>query len=83
MSAEDSLFQEANYYLDTGYYDSAINSLEKLIELNPNSAEAYGLLGSVYNLQGDFDEAIQMYHKCIGLDSSAIPIITNLGNALH
>jgi len=81
LSAEDSLFQEANYYLDAGYYESAINSLEKLLELNPNSAEAYGLLGSVYNLQGDFDEAIQMYHKCIGLDSSAIPIITNLGNA--
>jgi tetratricopeptide (TPR) repeat protein len=81
LSAEDSLFQEANYYLDAGYYESAINSLEKLLELNPNSAEAYGLLGSVYNLQGDFDEAIQMYHKCIGLDSSAIPIIMNLGNA--
>ena len=80
-SAEDSLFQEANYFLNNGYYKSAINSLEKLLELNPNSAEAYGLLGNVYNLQGDFDVAIQMYHKCIGLDSSAIPIIMNLGNA--
>ena len=80
-SAEDSLFYEATAYLNNGYYNSAVNSLKKLIELNPNSADAYGLLGNVYNIKGDFDKAIEMYHKCIKLDSSAIPIIMNLGNA--
>ena len=81
LSAEDSLFNEARAYLTNGYYDSAVNSLKKLIELNPNSSNAYGLLGNVYNIKGDFDKAITMYHKCIKLDSSAIPIIANLGNA--
>jgi tetratricopeptide (TPR) repeat protein len=81
LSAEDSLLQEAANYMNNGYYKSAVNSLEKLLEINPNSARAYGELGCVYNMQGDFDEAIEMYHKCIKLDSSAIPIIMNLGNA--
>ena len=80
-SAEDSLFYEATAYLNNGYYNSAVNSLKKLIELNPISADAYGLLGNVYNIKGDYVKAIEMYHKCIKLDSSAIPIIMNLGNA--
>ena len=81
LSQEDSLLQEAANYMNNGYYKSAENSLEKLLELNPNSARAYGELGCVLNMQGDYEEAIKMYHKCIKLDSSAIPIIMNLGNA--
>ena len=81
LSAEDSLFNEARAYLTNGYYDSAVKSLNKLIELNPNSADAYGLLGNVYNLKGDFDKAIEMYNMCIGLDSTAMPMYINLGNA--
>lgn len=81
LSAEDSLFQEAKYYLDTGYYESAINSLEKLLELNPNSAEAYGLLGNAFNKQGKHEKAIEMYHKCLEIDSTMLPVYENLGNA--
>ena len=81
INSEDSLFQEADYYLTIGYYDSAIKTLEKLIKLNPNSAVAYNLLGSAFNIQGKYEKAILMYNKCIELDSTLLPVYENLGNA--
>ncbi|HVO72584.1 MAG TPA: tetratricopeptide repeat protein, partial [Ignavibacteriaceae bacterium] len=43
-SAEDSLFQQGNYYLSIGYYDSAINTFKKLLKIDPNLPLAYSSL---------------------------------------
>ena len=81
VSAEDSLFQQADYYFTIGYYDSAVNALTEIIELNPTSAMAYSLLGNAFYVQGNYEKAITMYNKCIELDSTSIPDYLNLGNA--
>jgi len=80
-SAEDSLFEQANYYLSIGYYDSAVNSLKKLLEINPKSAAAYSSLGNAFSFQGKYEQAILMYRKCIEIDSTFLFIYENLGNA--
>jgi tetratricopeptide (TPR) repeat protein len=81
ISAEDSLFQQANYYLSIGYYESAINSFNKLIEMNSNSALAYSSLGYIFQIQGKPKKAIEMYKKRIEIDSTMLLIFMNLGNA--
>jgi len=78
VSAEDSLFQQADYYFTIGYYDSAVNALTEIIELNPTSAMAYSLLGNAFYVQGNYEKAITMYNKCIELDSTSIPDYLNL-----
>jgi len=69
---EDSLYKEAEYYLNIGYYDSAIKTLKKLLEINPKSAAAYSSLGNAFSFQGKYEQAILMYKKCIEIDSTYI-----------
>ncbi|MBK9097389.1 MAG: tetratricopeptide repeat protein [bacterium] len=81
ITAEDSLFQQANYYLGIGYHESAVKTLTRLLEVNPNSAIAYSLLGNTFSFQGKYEQAIRMYRKCIEIDSTILPVYENLGNA--
>jgi len=48
--------------------DKAIAALERAIELNPNGAEAYALLGNWLNFTGKTEEGITLIKKAIQLD---------------
>ncbi len=52
-------------------------SARQAIELDPNSPEAYNLLGFVAALEGDADEAIEYYSQAIALDETYLEAMLN------
>src|SRR5271170_5991663 len=51
-------FSLGREYLEAGDYDAAVRSLRRTVELNPNIAKAYQLIGSALLKQNKRDEAI-------------------------
>lgn len=58
-------------YLRRGLPRSAIDDLTAAVRLNPQSADAYDLLGFAHSSTGDFDAAIQDYSEFIRLQPGA------------
>jgi tetratricopeptide (TPR) repeat protein len=56
-----------NLYFSTGVHDKAIRAYLKAIELDPDCAQSYGNLATIYTRQGNFAEAIPLYQKAIEL----------------
>ncbi|HKW65121.1 MAG TPA: tetratricopeptide repeat protein [Candidatus Acidoferrum sp.] len=53
---------------DARNYASAIERLQKVIELDPNMTRAYDNLGLCYDYLGNFDEAVKSYNRAVGLN---------------
>jgi tetratricopeptide (TPR) repeat protein len=53
--------------LQQNKFESAADYMMKAIELEPQSAESYELLGSIYSQGGKYDEAISAYQKSLDL----------------
>ena len=66
-------------YGEKGDFDHAIGDLNKAIELNPDSAEAYSNRGVAYHGKGDFDRAIADYTKAAKLNPDSTEIYYNRG----
>jgi adenylate cyclase len=54
--------------------DKAIAALERAIELNPNGADAYSLLGNWFTFTGKTEEGIKLIEKAIRLNPIPPPI---------
>ena len=65
-----------NIYLNKAKYDQAISVFNKVIDKEPQYAEAYRGLGIVYNNKGDLDQAIVEFNK-------AIELFPDFAEALH
>ncbi|MFC2110951.1 tetratricopeptide repeat protein [Bacteroidota bacterium] len=48
--------------------DTAIFFMQNAIEINPNKADAYKFLGTVYYLKNDFTKAVEIFEKAVELD---------------
>ena len=55
-------------YFDKSDFDAAIRDFDKVIELDPNDADAYDIRGRTYAEKGDLDAAIRDFDKVIELD---------------
>jgi len=67
-------FVKGNNYWRNGQYQLAIETFEKLLQINPNYAKAYDNLGGAYYSSGQSEKAINSYQKSIQIDSrSAVP----------
>ncbi|MBI4954228.1 MAG: tetratricopeptide repeat protein [Myxococcales bacterium] len=55
----------------------AESSARRAIELDPDSPEAYNLLGYAASLEGDSDEALEAYHQAILLDDTYVEAMLN------
>lgn len=53
---------------DARNYTLAIDSLQKVIELDPNMMRAYDSLGLCYDYLGKFDEAVKVYNRAVELN---------------
>ena len=53
---------------DAQQYSSAISRLEKVIQLSPEMARAYDLLGLSYDYLGKTDQAIASYERAVALN---------------
>lgn len=54
-------FSLGREYFSAGSYDQAIQSLRRVIELNPNISKAYQLIGSALLKQEQRDEAVKVW----------------------
>jgi tetratricopeptide (TPR) repeat protein len=50
-------------YSKLGEYDKSILDLREAVKLNPDYADAYVRLGLVYEIKGDFPEALKAYQE--------------------
>ncbi len=66
-------------YSSNNYFDSAIKDYKKAIELDPDYANAYCNLGTVYREIGEFEKAIEKLTKSIELDPKLILAYYNRG----
>jgi len=63
--------------------DEARNIVTRTIELNPNDARLYMLLGEVYLNEFDFDSAITTFNEADTLEENNIRILRDLADALE
>ena len=51
-------------------FNSAVKSLTKAVQENPNDADAHTLLGYSYRKLGTFDKSMEHYQKALKIDSN-------------
>ena len=56
-----------------------INKIERVLEVNPANAFAWDTLGEHYKALGRYEDALDAFHKSIGLDSSKAEYFYHLG----
>jgi len=71
----------AQSYQIQNNHNAAVEALLKVIELDPNYADAYSILGLSYLKQGRHADAIASMNKAVALSNRASFILVNLGYA--
>ncbi len=61
-------FNRARAYIARAEFDRSINSLNRVIQIDPKNSEAYSLRGHVYTLKQNYDQSIADQKKAIELD---------------
>lgn len=69
-------------FLSNGYPQKAISRLEKVIKRNGHSYRIYGMLGVVYQQQGEYTLAENSFEKALDLNGDASDIYNNYGTLL-
>ena len=64
-----------------GYYDEALESLNRSLELDPQYADANGTLGWTYLQMGRRSEAIQAFETCERLSGHSPRMVARLAHA--
>ncbi|MCY4178006.1 MAG: type IV pilus biogenesis/stability protein PilW [Endozoicomonadaceae bacterium] len=80
---EEENIQLAAKYLVANQPLKAISRLEKLLSHSPFSSNAYGLLGVIYQQQGEFALAEKNFEKALRLNPSSSEIRNNYGAMLY
>ena len=62
--------------------DLAIESFNKVLEINPKDATAYFNIGTIFLEKGEFGLAIKNYQKCLAINSNHAEAHDNMGSAL-
>ena len=66
----------------SGQIDKSIRAFEKVIAINPDSAESHYNIGIAHQKQGKLDDAIASYEKALSLKPDYAEACNNLGVAL-
>jgi tetratricopeptide (TPR) repeat protein len=77
----DGYIRLAKVYFKKNEIDSAINSLLRAENTEPDSPAAYLILGSVYNSIGKPDDAVLQFSKAQQLKADPVAVHRGLGNA--
>ena len=64
-----------------GHFEDALNSLTRALELDPNYADAHGIVGWVYLQQGKPSEAISKFETCARLSQDSPRMVARLAHA--
>ncbi len=82
----DSFFMLSliNHYIYSNQGDAAIELLTKAIELTPDNAELYNVLGIVYeNSKKDAETALKYYEKALEIDPDYVEAVGNKGRVFY
>ena len=70
------------YYYGEKRYDKAISQFMRVLELNPNCAQAYTYLGQISNHQKQSGKAIEYYRRALSVDPENITLKIQLCKSL-
>ncbi len=80
-SEREKLTIAANYYRDvTGELDKAVQTYQEEIESYPRVSGAYGNLGVVFALQGQYDKAAEITRQAVRLNPDSVEASGNLAD---
>ena len=65
---EKKLILQGQRYLGLSEYDNAIECFNRVLELNPGSADAHYYIGEVYEVKGDMQKAKAQWRKAYNLN---------------
>lgn len=74
---------KANYYLNIGEKELALEMAQKYVELQPKKSNAYAILGFIQDSLGNRKGAAEAYEKCIELEPNSAMMHGALIWALH
>ena len=63
-------------------YPEAVNSLQKVLQIDPKHVETLLVLGDIYRIQGDFQEALKLHWKAKELDGINVEVLLSLAKDL-
>jgi tetratricopeptide (TPR) repeat protein len=64
-----------------GHFEDGLSSLARALELDPNYADAHGIVGWIYLQQGKHSEAISKFEMCARLSHDSPRMIARLAHA--
>lgn len=64
-------------------FDEAVDMLQQVMPLIPNSADLWNVLGSVVNMRDDLDTAMPFYEEALRLEPKAWKTLNNMARALN
>ena len=64
-------------------FDEAIDMLQQVLPILPESADLWNVLGSVVNMRDDLDAAMPFYDEALRLEPKAYKTLNNLARALN
>ncbi|KPK00545.1 MAG: hypothetical protein AMJ60_00750 [Desulfobacterales bacterium SG8_35] len=76
------LLDQATSCIERGRLGQAEDLCREIVKLSPRTAEAYNLLGIIYQDRNMTDEAISVLHKAVELDTANANAFFNLGTVL-
>ena len=76
----DIYLQQAAAYYDESQWDKAIAACNRALELAPETASAYKMLGNVLQRQGKLTDAMGFYAEALARHPSSPEIYSNLGS---
>ncbi|WP_263078840.1 type IV pilus biogenesis/stability protein PilW [Endozoicomonas sp. Mp262] len=77
--AVDNYMNLAKGYIQEGYIEKAVKPLNRALEIEPRSSDVHGMLGLVYQLQGETRLAEKSFKKALSYNSGAAEVRNNYG----
>ncbi|MDH3852856.1 MAG: tetratricopeptide repeat protein [Nitrosopumilus sp.] len=82
MSEKERMYLEAEEIFSQKDYESALNKYQKILEMDPDYANAIGGKAASYHKLGDYDKAIFFYDKAISLEPDNLYFLGDRANLL-
>ena len=77
-----SLLKLTEFQVILKQYDGAFKTLERILKIDPQNAEAFFMTGVLYEDMGKKDKAIKAYQKTVQYNSDILDAWISLGNLL-
>ncbi len=77
-----TLLKLSEFYLILKQYDRSMETIDKILQIDPQNAEAYFMFGMVFKEKGDINRSINSFQKAVQIDPEMTDAWISLGQ-LH